>query len=109
LVYIICSIKYRTYHGISIMTVPQKLSMAAMAAIVLAAIAVGNNGGNSMVAVAVVAAALTKTLAAIAMAGLTGNNQPKAAEEEMARTMMTIGKDGNNNGQGGRKWQGQRQ
>ncbi len=29
------------------MTVPQKLSMAAMAAIVLAAIAVGNNSSNS--------------------------------------------------------------
>jgi hypothetical protein len=47
LVQIIRSIKYRTYHGISIMRVPQKLSMAAMAAIVLAAIAAGNNGGNS--------------------------------------------------------------
>jgi hypothetical protein len=34
------------------------------------------------------------------MAGLTDNNQPKEAEEEMARTMMTTGEDGNNNGQG---------
>jgi hypothetical protein len=34
------------------------------------------------------------------MAGLTDKNQPKAAEEEMASTMMTTGKDGNNNRQG---------
>jgi hypothetical protein len=34
------------------------------------------------------------------MAGLTDNNQPKAAEEEMVRTTMTTGKDGNDNGQG---------
>jgi hypothetical protein len=34
------------------------------------------------------------------MAGLTDNNQPKAAEEEMARTTMTMGKDGNKNGRG---------
>ncbi len=54
----------------------------------------------AVVAVAVVAAATMKTLAAIAMAGLTDNNQPKAAEEEMARTTMTTGKDGNNNKQG---------
>ncbi len=40
---------------------------------------------------------MTKTLAAIAMAGLTGNNKPKAAEEEMARTTMTTGEDGNDN------------
>ncbi len=33
------------------------------------------------------------------MAGLTDNNQPKAAEEEMARTMTTTGEDGNDNGQ----------
>ncbi len=39
-----------------------------------------------------------KTSAAIAMVGLTGKNQPKAAEEEMARTTMTTGKDGNDNG-----------
>ncbi len=32
------------------------------------------------------------------MAGLTDNNQPKVAEEEMARTMMTTGKDGKDNG-----------
>jgi hypothetical protein len=38
----------------------------------------------AVVAVAAVAAAMTKTLAAIAMAGVTDNNQPKAAEEEMA-------------------------
>jgi hypothetical protein len=50
--------------------------------------------------VAAVAAATTKTLAAIAMAGLTDNNQPKAAEEEMARTTMTMGKEGNDNEQG---------
>ncbi len=54
----------------------------------------------AVVAVAVVAAATTKTSAAIAMAGLTGNNQPKAAEEKMARTMTTTGEDGNDNGQG---------
>ena len=34
------------------------------------------------------------------MAGLTNNNQPKAAEEEMARTMTTMGEDGNDNGRG---------
>jgi hypothetical protein len=34
------------------------------------------------------------------MAGLTDNNQPKVAEEEMARTMTTTGKDGNDNGRG---------
>ncbi len=49
----------------------------------------------AVVAVAAVAAATTKTLAAIAMARLTDNNQPTAAEEEMARTTMTMGKDGN--------------
>ncbi len=54
----------------------------------------------AVVAVATVAAATTKTLMAIAMAGLTDNNQPAAAEEEMARTMTTTGKDGNDNGQG---------
>ncbi len=53
-----------------------------------------------VVAVAAVAAATMKTLVAIAMAGLTDNNQPTAAEEEMARTMTTRGKDGNDNGQG---------
>ncbi len=37
----------------------------------------------AVVAVAAVAAATTKTLAATAMAGITGNNQPKAAEKEM--------------------------
>ncbi len=54
----------------------------------------------AMVAVAVVAAATKKTSAAIAMARFTGNNQPKVAEEEMARTTMTTGEDGNDNGQG---------
>jgi hypothetical protein len=34
------------------------------------------------------------------MAGLTDNNQPKAAKEEMVRTTMTKGEDGNNNRQG---------
>ncbi len=29
------------------------------------------------------------------MAGLTDNNQPKAAEEEMVRTMTTTGEDDN--------------
>jgi hypothetical protein len=43
------------------------------------------------------------------MAGLTDNNQPKAAEEEMARTMTTMGKDSNNNGQGRQGQQGRRQ
>jgi hypothetical protein len=43
----------------------------------------------AVVAVAVVAAATTKTLAATAMAGVTDNNQPKVAEEEMvAETVM---------------------
>ncbi len=32
------------------------------------------------------------------MTGLTDNNQPKAAEGEMARTMTTTGEDGNDNG-----------
>jgi hypothetical protein len=41
-----------------------------------------------------------KTLVAIAMAGLTDNNQPTAAEEEMARTTTTTGKDSNDNEQG---------
>ncbi len=54
----------------------------------------------AVVAVAAVVAATTKTSAAIAMAGLTDNNQPTAAEEEMARTAMTMGKDGNDNGRG---------
>ncbi len=52
----------------------------------------------AVVAVAAVAAATTKTSAALAMAGLTDNNQPKVAEEEMVRTMTTTGEDGNNNG-----------
>jgi hypothetical protein len=47
LVQIIRCINHCTYHGISIMTVPQKLSMAAMAAIVLVVIAASNNDGNS--------------------------------------------------------------
>jgi hypothetical protein len=34
----------------------------------------------------------------LTMAGLTDNNQLKAAEEEMVRTTTTTGKDGNNNG-----------
>jgi hypothetical protein len=38
---------------------------------------------------AAVAAATTKTSAAIAMAGVTDNNQPKAAEEEMSGEMAT--------------------
>ncbi len=54
----------------------------------------------AVVAVAAVAAATMKTSAAIAMAGLTGNNQPKAAEKEMVRTTTTMGEDGNNNGRG---------
>ncbi len=53
----------------------------------------------AVVAVVAVAAAATKTSAAIAMAGLTGNNQPKMAEEEMVRTTTTMGKDGNDNRQ----------
>ncbi len=53
-----------------------------------------------VVAVAAVRAEKTKTSAAIAMAGLTDNNQPKAAEEEMARPTTTMGKDGNDNGRG---------
>ncbi len=53
----------------------------------------------AVVAVTAVAAAMTKTSEAIAMTGLTGNNQPKAAEEEMARMTMTMGEDGNDNGQ----------
>jgi hypothetical protein len=52
----------------------------------------------AVVAVAAVAAATTKTLTAIAMVGLTDNNQPKAADEEMARMTTTTGKDGNDNG-----------
>jgi hypothetical protein len=43
------------------------------------------------------------------MVGLTDNNQPKVAEEEMARTTMTMGEDGNNNGQGRRRRQGRQQ
>ncbi len=58
----------------------------------MAATAVG------VIAVVAVGAATMKTSAGIAMAGLTDNNQPKVAEEEMARTTMTTGKDGNNNG-----------
>ncbi len=54
----------------------------------------------AVVAVAAVAAATMKASAAIAMAGLTDNNQPTVAEEEMARTMTTTGEDGNDNGRG---------
>ncbi len=56
----------------------------------------------AVVAVAAVAAATMKTLAAIAMAGLTDNNQPTVAEEEMARMTTTMGKDGNDHGRGRR-------
>ncbi len=42
----------------------------------------------------------------LSMAGLTDNNQPKMAEEEMARTTRTMGKDGNDNGRGRQRWQG---
>jgi hypothetical protein len=38
----------------------------------------------AVVAVAAVVAATTKTLVATAMAGVTDNNQPKTAEEEIA-------------------------
>ena len=41
----------------------------------------------AVVAVALVVAATTKTSGATAMAGVTDNNQPKAAEEEMAAEM----------------------
>jgi hypothetical protein len=41
----------------------------------------------TVVAVAAVAAAMTKTLASIAMLGVTDNNQLKGAEEEMAAEM----------------------
>ncbi len=54
----------------------------------------------AVVAVVALAAAMTNTLAAIAMAGLTDNNQPKATDEEMARMTTTMGKDGNDNGRG---------
>ncbi len=54
----------------------------------------------AVVAVAVVAAATMKTSVAIAMVELTDNDQPKAAEKEMARTITTMGEDGNDNGQG---------
>jgi hypothetical protein len=54
----------------------------------------------AVVIVAAVAAETTKTSAAIAMARLTDNNQPKVVEKEMARTTRTMGEDGNNNGQG---------
>jgi hypothetical protein len=40
------------------------------------------------------------------MAGLADNYQQKAAEEEMARTTATTGKDGNDNGQGQQRRQG---
>ncbi len=43
----------------------------------------------AVVAVAPVATATTKTLAATAMAGVTDNNQPKAAEAEMVAEMPT--------------------
>ncbi len=42
-----------------------------------------------VVAVAAVAAVTMKTLAATVMAGVTDNNQPKAAEKEMAAEMAT--------------------
>ncbi len=53
----------------------------------------------------------------LSMAGLTDNNQlkaaeeemPKAAEEEMARMTTTTGKDGNDNGRGRQRRQGRRQ
>jgi hypothetical protein len=38
----------------------------------------------------------------LTMAGLTDNNQPNAAEEEMARTTTTTSKDGDDNGRGRR-------
>jgi hypothetical protein len=41
------------------------------------------------------------------MAGLTDNNQPKAAEEEMVRTTTTTGEDGIDNGRGRQQWQEQ--
>jgi hypothetical protein len=43
----------------------------------------------AVVAVAAVAAVMTKTLAATAMAGVTDNNQPKAAEGEMVAETAT--------------------
>ncbi len=45
----------------------------------------------AVVAVVALAAATTKTLAAIVMAGVTDKNKPKAAEEEiLAETAMTM-------------------
>jgi hypothetical protein len=72
------------------MTVPQKLSMAAMAATVSAAIVAGNTGGNS------------------GGGGSSGGGGGCDAEE-MARTMTTMGEDGNDNGRGRRRLQGRRQ
>ncbi len=74
------------------MMVPQKLSMVAMAAIALAVIArqaITTATAVAVVAVLVVAAMRTKTLVATALGGVTDNNQPKAAKEEMAAEMAT--------------------
>jgi hypothetical protein len=64
----------------------QKLFMAAMVAIASAVIAAAITKATALavVAVAVVVAAKTKTSAATVMVGVTDNNQPKAAEEELA-------------------------
>ncbi len=51
-----------------------------------------------MAAVAAVAAADMKTLAATAMAGVTDNNQPKLAAEEMAAETDYGNGDNNNDG-----------
>jgi hypothetical protein len=64
------------------------VAMAAVAAAVIAA-AITMATAVAVVAVAVVAAATMKTLVATVMAGVTDNNQPNVAEEEMEAETAT--------------------
>jgi hypothetical protein len=74
------------------MIVPQKLFMAAMVAIVSAVIAAGNNNGNSGGGGSSVGGGgyEDKDIGDYSIGGgVADNNQPKAAEEDMAAEMAT--------------------
>ena len=82
------------------MTVPQKLSMVAMATIVSAAIAAGNNGSNSSGhgSSGVGGSCNDEDIGGYSDGGAHRHQSTKSSRGKMARTTMTTGKDGNDNG-----------
>jgi hypothetical protein len=101
--------KYRTYHGISIMTVPQKLSMAAMAAIVLAEIVAGNIGGNSSGGGSSGSGGGCddEDIGGYSNGGAHRQQSTKSGRGRNGKDTMTTGEDGNSNGQERQQRQGQ--